>query len=154
VQGEVGEQRELELYRNTENHLIKAVDGNEKKQVLVPVMKGRPHGPYSRLFDDVNSRMWRTSPDLNSQFLLAVQQTMQNVLAARGHVFLNEVHDALGLERTSAGQIVGWVWDSPNGDNFIDFGIFEAHAEDFMAGREACVWLDFNVDGEIWKLLG
>ena len=57
-------------------------------------------------------------------FLRAQQNYWNQMLVARGHVFLNEVYDALGIERTQAGSIVGWVI-SENGDNFIDFRIFD-----------------------------
>jgi hypothetical protein len=153
VREEIGAQREGELYRNQDNILVNAKDEDGKKKILVPVVRTKGFGPYARIFDDINSTRWRNSSELNTQFLLQVQSTMQHTLVARGHVFLNEVHDALGLERTPEGQIVGWVWNSKNGDNFIDFGIFEAHAAEFMAGREPSVWLDFNVDGPVWDLI-
>ena len=55
----------------------------------------------------------------------------------------------LGLERIQAGQVVGWVLDE-NGDNFIDFGMFEAHNSRFLNGWERSIILDFNVDGVIY----
>ena len=60
----------------------------------------------------------------------------------------------LGIPRTRAGQIVGWVYDEDNplGDNYVDFGIYDINREktiDFVNGYERVILLDFNVDGNI-----
>ena len=90
-------------------------------------------------------------------FLHAQQEYFNNMLRARGHVFLNEVYDALGIQRTSAGSMVGWVMRKDGkGDNFIDFGIFDGdkpRARDFVNGYERSILLDFNVDGVIYDLI-
>lgn len=75
------------------------------------------------------------------------------MLHARGHIFLNEVYDVLGIPRTQAGNVVGWALTSDNGDNFVDFGIFEARNADFVNGYEYSALLDFNVDGVIFDLI-
>jgi len=64
-------------------------------------------------------------------------------------VFLNEVYDMLGIERSSAGQVVGWLREG-EGDGHIDFGMFEAVNRDFVNGWERSILLDFNVDGVIY----
>ena len=77
-------------------------------------------------------------------------------LNAKGFVFLNDVYKDLGLEQIPAGQAVGWYKNNKRGgDNFVDFGIFENpdRFNDFMAGREGSIWLDFNVDGVIYDLI-
>jgi hypothetical protein len=60
----------------------------------------------------------------------------------------------LGLERSKAGAVVGWIL-SKNGetDNYIDFGVFDGKtqsARDFVNGFEGSILLDFNVDGVIY----
>jgi hypothetical protein len=76
------------------------------------------------------------------------------LLQGRGYVFLNDVFDMLGLERTPAGQIVGWLKGSKGGDGYIDFGVFRDDnaymGMQFVTGNERSVLLDFNVDGPIW----
>ena len=69
------------------------------------------------------------------------------------------MYDALGFDRTQAGQIVGWVYDekNPTGDNFIDFGIYDINDPQkvrFINGHERSILLDFNVDGNVYELLG
>ena len=64
----------------------------------------------------------------------------------------------LGIPKTQAGQIVGWIYDEkePMGDNFVDFGIYDINKpsnRDFVNGHERSIWLDFNVDGDIWSLM-
>ena len=62
----------------------------------------------------------------------------------------------LGIPKTAAGQQVGWIYDPKNpkheGDNFVDFGIYDISKEanrNFVNGYEKCVWIDPNVDGYI-----
>jgi hypothetical protein len=70
-------------------------------------------------------------------------------------VFLNDVYDMLGIPRSKAGAVVGWIV-SENGDNFINFGVFDGRQEvirDFVNGIEGAILLDFNVDGVIYDKL-
>ena len=83
-----------------------------------------------------------------------MQSMFNDKLRANGHVFLNEVYDALGFKRTPAGSVVGWVWNG-DGDGYVDFGLWQldpAH-KDFVNAWEKCVLLDFNVDGDIHNLI-
>lgn len=106
---------------------------------------------YARYFDDQTPR-WVRNAEYNRMFLQSQQTYFNDMLRARGHVFLNEVYDALGFERTKQGAVVGWVMNG-DGDNFIDFGIFDPKrqaAREFINGNEYSVLLDFNVDGVIY----
>jgi hypothetical protein len=107
---------------------------------------------YARFFDEY-STSWSKEAEYNFVFLRCQQAWANNMLIARGHVFLNEVYDALGLPRSQAGSVVGWVV-SEGGDNFIDFGIFSDRegrgVRDFINGRNGSILLDFNVDGIIY----
>jgi hypothetical protein len=107
---------------------------------------------YAQNFGPGNKN-WRLAPGSNRLFVQCQQNFANDLLNARGHVFLNEVYDMLGLERTTAGQVVGWV--RGNGDGYITFGLDDNKKEvwDFMNGDEKSVWLDFNVDGPVYTLI-
>ena len=113
---------------------------------------------YARVWDDGNNG-WSKDPEYNLAYLKSQQNYFNDLLKSRGHVFLNEVNDALGYPRTQAGQIVGWVYDEENpiGDNFIDFGIYDYITDPakkaFINGEERSILLDFNVDGNVWELI-
>lgn len=116
---------------------------------------------YARWWDEESSRSWNdpNSPQgetYNRLFLRNQQNWCNDMLRARGHVFLNEVYSCIGLTHTSAGAIVGWVYDRNNdrGDNYIDFGCWERdEISSFHNGRDGAILLDFNVDGPIWDLM-
>lgn len=75
----------------------------------------------------------------NISGLIGAEAYFNGMLDGRGYVFLNEVYEFLGLEKTEAGDKVGWIKDNPEGDERI---IFEIHQTDRM-------YIDFNVDGVI-----
>lgn len=132
--------------------------GKEKKvkkiiEVGDPVTAG---SAYTFCFDNKCSGFDEDDHDRNKFFLKAQQDWANEKLKARGHMFLNEVLDMLGIPRCQAGQTVGWIYcedgNNPIGDNFIDFGAFDLTREDsrdFANGRSKYIWLDFNVDGNI-----
>lgn len=131
--------------------------GKEKKtektvQVANPLFDT---STYARLFD-VGNTGFTKDPEFNRMFLKNLQRMFNEKLDVDGHVFLNEVYDALGFPRTKAGQIVGWLKNNPTGkgDGYIDFDIFNMNTNaDFLQGREYACWLDFNVDGPIIELI-
>lgn len=117
--------------------------------------------PYAALFDE-KSKHFTKMPGMNSNTLMMIQNHATDKLRARGHLFLNEVLDMLDLPRSSAGQIVGWIYNSdPNnidhaGDNYVTFGVWDnddEYVESFMDGHENAIWLDFNVDGPVFELI-
>jgi hypothetical protein len=109
---------------------------------------------YAVFFDD-DSPQWRTD-NMYNEFFLKAQQTYANqLLQTRGHVFLNEIYDGLGVERTKEGAVVGWVKD--HGDNFVDFDIYNPfnapHGEIEPGPSTTSMLLDFNVDGIIFDII-
>ena len=132
-----------------------AVENDSGGKVLVPakVIGPNAYSPYARFFDELSGE-WKDEPEYNYLFLRAQQAYMNDLLISRGHVFLNEVYDNLGIPRSRAGAVVGWVVNKDNtGDNYIDFGFMNGNnnrARDFVNGREGAILLDFNVDGIIY----
>lgn len=114
---------------------------------------------YARFFDECSS-YHKKDPEYNLMFLRRQQDYANEMLKSRKHLFLNEVYDMLGIPRTKAGQVVGWVYNEndPNGDNYVDFGIYDLSQNKkqnerkiaFVNGYEYSILLDFNVDGVIY----
>lgn len=147
VREEVGAEKELDLYHGA---TTKQILGGDGKNLDVKVVEGEKWSPYARFFDEASAH-WKDDPELNRMWVKTQQIYLNNLLRARGHVFLNEAYDYLGLERSSAGQVVGWVLNG-KGDNYIDFGMFKAYHQSIDA-REPSILLDFNVDGVVYQLL-
>ena len=123
-------------------------------EVANPTLAG---SPYTFCFDEYATG-WVKDAESNKFFLMRQQDYANEKLKARGYLFLNEVLDMVGIPRCRAGQTVGWIYDEENpiGDNYVDFGMLNIHSEasrDFMNGYERCIWLDFNVDGDILNCL-
>ena len=145
VRETIGEERELDLYRGIKTDFIKDENNKEIEVYRVNPATG---SAYSVLFDQ-DSCHWDKNPELNRLFIQCVENYANKLLNVRGHVFLNEIYDRLDVSRTIAGAVVGWVKDS-EGDNYIDFGMYDAVNADFLTGLERVAVLDFNVDGVIY----
>lgn len=159
IREEYGEEKDREAYFGTRKMTVtdETTDENGKVKKTKKVVDGttgkETHSVYGRYFDE-SSKFWQKDAEYNLLFLKAVQNQMNDRLDERGHVFLNEVYDALGIPRTKAGAVVGWVKSA--GDGYIDFGIYDIlnfKSRDFVNGYERSIFLDFNVDGLIYDLI-
>ena len=125
-----------------------------KKEIIQTVNNGP--SDYARFFDET-ADSWQKDPEYNLMFLRRQQEWANELLRSKGHLFLNEVYDMLGMQRTQAGQIVGWIYDekNPNGDNYVDFNIYSGteRSRMFVNGYEKSILLDFNCDGIIYNLI-
>lgn len=135
----------------------KTSDGTTKV-TLKPTVNGTFKGgsPYAVCFDEKSHR-FTPEPGMNAMIVQIQQNYANDKLRLNGHIFLNEVYDSLGLPRTPAGAVVGWVYkpDDPyhTGDNYVTFSVYGGdleRADAFVNGDEPSVWLDFNVDGVIY----
>jgi hypothetical protein len=135
---------------SVETEIVDPETGRKKK--VKRVNPGEP-SIYARFFDD-HSTSWNREPEYNKIFLLCQQNYANDLLQSRGHVFLNEVYDMLGIPRSKAGAVVGWLLSAEGEtDNFVNFGVFDGSQEvirDFVNGLEGAILLDFNVDGVIY----
>lgn len=140
--------------------------GKEKK-VKKTIEVAEAASDYARFFEEYTSDgkgnsfknpYWEETPEYNLMFLKAQQQYANDILRAKGFLFLNDVYKTLGLPESKAGQVVGWVYneENPVGDNYVDFGIYSGGSQnysDFVYGTDGGILLDFNVDGNIWDLM-
>jgi hypothetical protein len=153
VVAEVGEEKAADLKRGVST--VTEVDETTGKKTKKKVLDANGVSIYSKFFDKSNVN-WTGIPEYDLNFLTLQQNYANNLLQARGHVFLNEIYKALGLEHTKAGAVVGWTL-SNEGDNFIDFGMYDPtneKAREFINGYENAILLDFNIDGVIFDKLG
>lgn len=144
----VGEDRELDLYRGTKTETITNELGKKEE---MRVFDPNKRSAYSRIFDE-SSEYWHKDSEYNKIFVECQRVCCDNLLHSRGHVFLNEAYDMLGLPRSKAGAVVGWILNN-GGDDYVDFGMYEAYNSKFVNGWERSVLLDFNVDGVIFDKL-
>lgn len=137
-------------------------DGKEKKvKKTVNVVDANDYSEYARFFDN-GCDNWQKDAEHNLWYLRQQQNFANEKLKSQGYLFLNEVYDMLGIPRSKAGQIVGWIYDDNDPkhlaehDNHVDFGIYNVNRavnRDFVNGIEPTILLDFNVDGPIYNLI-
>lgn len=158
VKERFGEQVENEIRYNlrAEKMIVTDEDGNTtEKEIYVAPTDINGYSPYAQFFD-IGNTYWEDDLSSRMMFLKAQEQYANDLLVSRGYLYLNEVYENLGLNKTKAGQIVGWIYDPENndvGDNYVDFGIYNVNHRnciDFVNGDCEAILLDFNVDGNIW----
>ena len=150
VMEKYGESEEYSLRHGTVEETVEYVDqetGKKKKTKVQVTNDNTKPSEYARFFDE-SSRYYEKDATLNRFFLSTKQNYLNDKLKVYGHLFLNEVYDELGLPRSQAGAIVGWL--NGEGDSFVDFGMYRMGNENFINGYERSVLLDFNVDGVIF----
>ena len=151
-----GEEMDRELRYNIKakevQEIITDENGNETtvtSTIEVPEIN-HDNSEYARCFDETCIG-WTRDPEYNMMFVTQIQNWANDRLQSKGYLYLNEVYEMLGFQRTKAGQVVGWLYNG-DGDNYVDFGIFnikDKQKRRFVNGYEKSIWLDFNVDGNI-----
>ena len=164
---ELGEEKDREFKTGLKKQKIEAIvedeEGNEnlKKEEGLVLPNGAYISEYAKFFDE-SCPDWTKSPENNKHFLMLQQAAANEKLKIQGHLFLNEVYDMLGIPRTKAGAVVGWLYpadryESLQLNGFVDFGIYDMWANakraDFVNGYERSILLDFNVDGCIYNYI-
>lgn len=159
-----GKELDQELRYNIKAKEVEEIEVDEKgKEKVVKktqyVVEPDDISDYAKFFCE-GCHGWSKDPEFNLMFLRRQQAYANEMLRTRGHLFLNEVYDLLNIDRTQAGNVVGWIYDEKNpehrGDNFVDFGIYDMDDERkraFVNGYERSILLDFNVDGNILELI-
>ncbi|MDO5397817.1 MAG: DUF6353 family protein [bacterium] len=156
-----GDEIDKELRYNVKAKTFKDIeadeDGKEKTvEKTVSVVDENLPSDYARWFDH-SVTGWENNHEYNMMFLRAKEAWANDKLKADGFIYLNDIYYELGIQKTKAGQIVGWV-DKPNdpdyqGDGFVDFGVRTVMRETAEGGYEEAILLDFNPDGNILDLM-
>lgn len=151
-----GDEVELQIFSGeTEEEEVEVITDKKGKEKTV-VHKKKKYNPsgYARVFDELNMN-WSEHLDNNYFFLKQEQDFANERFKARGFMTLAEVYERLGFEVTAESLCVGWIYDkngNTEGDNFIDFGYKDTPIHNFdddIHDHNACIFLDFNVDGPI-----
>lgn len=161
---EVDKELKYGLKAETKTETVIDDETGEKKKVKTTSYTVDPDkiSGYARMFEKyttdedgntVLNRHWDNRNEYNVMFLRAQENYANDLLKAKKMLFLNDVYEMLGLPRTKAGQVVGWVYDTENpvGDNYVSFGPFENSLT--YSDTNPAILLDFNVDGNVWELM-
>lgn len=146
-QGEEADVRYMYGTKQEEKEVVKE-DGTTETAMVPTAVSSQ----YARWFDKC-SCWYSPVPSANLMFLRGVHSQSFARLKLNGHLFLNEVYDALDIPRSPEGQAVGWIYDPSRGEEQLDFHIYDAFsdgARKFVNGVEKEILLDFNVQGPIY----
>ena len=157
-----GKELDQELRYNIKSKEIQQTVVDEKGNettvtTTVQEMNPGPKDEFTRIFDET-SDCWQRDSGMNFAFLMQQQNFLNEKLQRQGFLCLNDALHALGFQRSSLGQVMGWVYDEGNPDfhNVVDFGIFDKYDREkcaFINGWEKSVWIQFNVDGNLLELM-
>lgn len=157
-----GKELDKELRYNIKSKEVEEVVQNEDGSETVVkttanVIEDNMPSVYARFFDET-CKGWTKDHDYNLMCLRDTQKWANIKLQRDGYLFLNDVYEALGIPKSKAGQVVGWIYDEkdPNGDNIVDLGIYDPRNADkrqFINGYEQAILIDPNVDGAILDLI-
>ena len=156
VKKEMGESADRHFLYGTETDTIEITtfDGKKEKteKEKVESIDSKNVVGYSAVFDRRCSE-WDPNYIYNLKWLRANETAANDILQSRGHIFLNEVYDMIGLPHTPAGAVAGWIRSNKDGDGYVSFGLDDPDnesAKKLINGEDNVVLLDFNVDGIIF----
>jgi hypothetical protein len=155
VRQTLGEKAEKDIFNGAHGEYVEDPD-HKGEYKLQPVWSQGDPSPSLRPWFDETNEYCKKDPEVNKMWLTGVQTHMNQLFQVKGHLFLNEVKDALNLPRTSDGQVLGWVLGAGTGDNFVDFGFLSSddpNTRAFLDGETNIVQLNFNVDGVVHDLI-
>jgi hypothetical protein len=119
---------------------------NEKEEQKTPgpgLRMNATSGHLRRPYNAETSTNWSKDLEVNLLFLRTTENHLNDQLRARGHVFLNDAYDALGMKRTSHGAIAGWL--------FRDNVLIAFTPNNLTEGDD--IVLEFDYDGVIYNRL-
>lgn len=152
------EEMEKALREREDNRSLK--EENKGKLIGKKKPKNRYGHLYRNIFDNYSSkwrRYWTAMQVL--EWLRQKNRELNDRLMIVGHVFENEYNDIMGFERTSEGQLNGWIKRPGQTVGHIDIGV-DSLPEDVLRDILSCtrnedirVPLRPNFDGIIYDLI-
>jgi len=169
IRAKIGEKAERAIYRGeTDEEIVISEIGKDGKEKEVTKKVKSPKvdidaDPYLLVFDSTNPN-WEPSGRKNLDFLIGKQMYLNQRLRAKGHLFLHEVYEGLGIEpftlgenKVAASRFLGWIYnpDIKTIDNYVSFGISDSMGNlnqdvaDALRRGERDIFIEFNCDGDI-----
>lgn len=111
---------------------------------------------FTRIWGPGESKYYDANNAYSWTFLRAQNEYFNTILNSRGHLFLNEVLDALGYKQTAVGAVTGWVKGEKGKDGYVDIGIYNDQVPEvrsYIDRKTKLIPLTFNVDGVILDLI-
>lgn len=130
-------------------------ENGEEKTVKVKKPKaGYEADDLGRFFDEISSE-WKKDPQYNFMTLRNIMFEFQERLKRDGVVFLNDIYERLGYEKTQAGYQYGWVYrKGVDPTTVISFGpvVGDREKENQMVREnQRYIWLEFNCERIEWE---
>ena len=141
-----------------ENQQIAEDNKGKKKKDRKPYKKACEQ-ERKYLFDEYSpywKRWW--TPTQFLEFIRFKRNQLQDKFELQGYLFVNDVLEAFGLEKTAEGQVVGWI-KKRGKSTIISVGLDELPTEELeriLATRDNSnlrFWLKMNPDGIIYNLI-
>lgn len=141
-----------------ENQQIAEDNKGKKKKDRKPYKKACEQ-ERKYLFDEYSTywKPWWT-PTQFLEFIRFKRNQLQDKFELQGYLFVNDVLEAFGLEKTAEGQVVGWI-KKRGRSTIISVGLDELPKEELeriLATKDNSnlrFWLKMNPDGIIYNLI-
>lgn len=159
VKDRFGEEVENQIYHNLQPEEIEETvtddKGKEKKvKKTVSVADKNAGGQFTRYFTKGNVN-WKPDDDWNKTFISLRQSYFTDILKAKGSLTINEVFREMGFAECKEGMINGWLHDetNPNLANCVKIDMTEVYIPNEFGELERALAIDFNIDGNIYKMM-
>lgn len=151
VREDLGDDADQKYMYGVDRKELVREDGEVKEQLVTKDAKPAASA-YARYFNKENTTLWRPDNQSNLRNIMVAQNYANQMLRARGYVFVNDVYDFLGMTSTAAGQMMGWIID---GEDTPYITIDTKEIYNYASPDEAADWarhtilIDFHPQGNI-----
>lgn len=157
VRESFGEEMEQDIHDGNFVRIVEVDEKNGRIDYESNPSESNNRSDYIFEFGPGNKNWNNARPEWNLVFLRGVEKYTNQLLHARGHVMLNDVLDGLGIDRTKAGAVTGWMRNGADG--YIDFGLYQPGTPEeqdyfYFFDGVSPIGLEFNVDGLVYDKLG